>query len=231
MDAVKFIKERGRVCRFYHPAGDCYQCPAKDCECSALEGITDSVKQIIMRMANEIIRYLSCCADEDFVCGVLERIDDGVEFGEDEMQETVPDIGNAPTIDAVPVVRCKNCKYHYWEQEPCHGRTEYYCALQGGLVKATRESFCGYGVKKEEGDELSQSIRDGDGADLCVAAAPTVDAAAEKFGTWLRRIPPLGAGNVLSYCSDCGFTADVETPFCPWCGKKKQHAKEENELQ
>lgn len=41
MDAVKFIKERDRMCRFYHHAGDCYQCPAKDCECSALDGMVD----------------------------------------------------------------------------------------------------------------------------------------------------------------------------------------------
>lgn len=41
MNAVKFIKERDRMCRFYHHAGDCYQCPAKDCECSALEGMVD----------------------------------------------------------------------------------------------------------------------------------------------------------------------------------------------
>lgn len=41
MDAVKFIKERDRMCCFYHHAGDCYQCPAKDCECSALEGMVD----------------------------------------------------------------------------------------------------------------------------------------------------------------------------------------------
>lgn len=41
MDAVKFIEERDRMCRFYHHAGDCYQCPAKDCECSELEGMVD----------------------------------------------------------------------------------------------------------------------------------------------------------------------------------------------
>lgn len=41
MDAVEFIKERDRMCRFYHHAGDCYQCPAKDCECSVLEGMVD----------------------------------------------------------------------------------------------------------------------------------------------------------------------------------------------
>ena len=41
MDALEFIKERDRMCRFYHHAEDCYQCPAKDCECSALEGMID----------------------------------------------------------------------------------------------------------------------------------------------------------------------------------------------
>lgn len=41
MDAIKFIEERDRMCRFYHHAGDCYQCPAKDCECSALEGMVN----------------------------------------------------------------------------------------------------------------------------------------------------------------------------------------------
>lgn len=46
-----------------------------------------SAKQTIMRMANEIIRYLNDNTDEEFVYGVLERINDAVEFGEDEMQE------------------------------------------------------------------------------------------------------------------------------------------------
>lgn len=46
-----------------------------------------SAKQTIMRMANEIIRYLNANTDEEFVYGVLERINDAVEFGEDEMQE------------------------------------------------------------------------------------------------------------------------------------------------
>lgn len=46
-----------------------------------------SSKQIVMRLANEVIRYLNACADEDFVEGVLERINDGVEFGEDEIRE------------------------------------------------------------------------------------------------------------------------------------------------
>ena len=38
-------------------------------------------------------------------------------------------IAIAPTVDAVEVVRCKDCKYHHWEQEPCHGKIEHYCEL------------------------------------------------------------------------------------------------------
>ena len=44
-------------------------------------------KQTVMRLANEVIRHLNACADEGFVEGVLERINDGVEFGEDEIGE------------------------------------------------------------------------------------------------------------------------------------------------
>lgn len=46
-----------------------------------------SSKRTIMELANDVIRYLKACSDEEFVCGVLERINDGVEFGEDEVRE------------------------------------------------------------------------------------------------------------------------------------------------
>lgn len=38
-------------------------------------------------------------------------------------------IADAPTVDAVPVVRCRECKHHYWVQEPCHGKRVHYCKL------------------------------------------------------------------------------------------------------
>lgn len=44
-------------------------------------------KRTIMELANDVIRYLTTCADEEFVEGVLENINDGVEFGEDEIRE------------------------------------------------------------------------------------------------------------------------------------------------
>ena len=58
----------------------------------------------------------------------------------------------APTVDAVPVVRCKDCKYHYWEQEPCHGKTVHYCELPHMRgVEVFKEFFCYYG-KRKDGD-------------------------------------------------------------------------------
>lgn len=58
-----------------------------------------------------------------------------------------------PTIDAVSVVRCRECKHHYWEQEPCHGKSVHYCKLpymRG--VEVFKEFFCYYGERKEGAD-------------------------------------------------------------------------------
>lgn len=44
-------------------------------------------KQAIMSLTNGIIRYLSYCEDEQFIEDVLNRIQDGVEFDVDEMNE------------------------------------------------------------------------------------------------------------------------------------------------
>ena len=62
-------------------------------------------------------------------------------------------LSEAPTINAIPVVRCRECKHHYWEQEPCHGKSVHYCKLphmRGGEV--FKEFFCYYGERKEGAD-------------------------------------------------------------------------------
>ena len=57
---------------------------------------------------------------------------------------------SAKTIDAVPVVRCRECKHHYWEQEPCHGKSIHYCKLPHMRgVEVFKEFFCYYGERKE----------------------------------------------------------------------------------
>lgn len=60
------------------------------------------------------------------------------------------DVESAPTVDAVPVVRCRECKHHYWEQEPCHGKSVHYCNLPHmSGVQVFKEFFCYYGERKD----------------------------------------------------------------------------------
>ena len=76
----------------------------------------------------------------------------GADFGGEFWDEAVlaSDIKNAPTIDVVEVVRCRECKHHYWEQEPCHGKTIHYCNLPHmSGIEVFKEFFCYYGERKE----------------------------------------------------------------------------------
>ena len=58
-----------------------------------------------------------------------------------------------PTVDAVEVVRCRECKHHYWEQEPCHGKSVHYCKLPHMRgVEVFKEFFCYYGEKRRDKD-------------------------------------------------------------------------------
>ena len=68
-------------------------------------------------------------------------------------EEFVYFLKKQPTVDAVPVVRCRECKYHYWEQEPCHGKSVHYCKLPHMRgVEVFKEFFCYYGERKEGAD-------------------------------------------------------------------------------
>lgn len=51
------------------------------------------------------------------------------------------DIDNAPTVDAVPVVRCKDCKHEF-------GGSCIICGFQ----KRKPEDFCSYGERKEKNE-------------------------------------------------------------------------------
>ena len=63
------------------------------------------------------------------------------------------DVEEMPTVDAVEVVRCRECKHHYWEQEPCHGKSVHYCKLPHMRgVEVFKEFFCYYGDRKEGGE-------------------------------------------------------------------------------
>ena len=65
----------------------------------------------------------------------------------------IADLADAPTVDAVEVVRCRECKHHYWEQEPCHGKSVHYCKLPHMRgVEVFKEFFCYYGEREEGAD-------------------------------------------------------------------------------
>lgn len=51
------------------------------------------------------------------------------------------------SADMVEVVRCSKCMHSTWEQEPCHGKTEYYCTKLKS--KVDKHFYCGLGKKKE----------------------------------------------------------------------------------
>ena len=69
----------------------------------------------------------------------------GAEFGGEFWDEAVlaSDIKSAPTVDAVPVVRCKDCKWLYSEMG------NYCCRSHRGLVRICENSFCSYGERKD----------------------------------------------------------------------------------
>lgn len=50
-------------------------------------------------------------------------------------------------------VRCEECVYHHWCQEPSHGKTEHYCGLpyMGG-IGVFKGYFCCYGERKTDND-------------------------------------------------------------------------------
>lgn len=62
--------------------------------------------------------------------------------------EFVALIDNAPTVDAVEVVRCKDCKY----RDPENGHCDHY---MGTAIPLTRRlvDFCSYGEKMDGGDK------------------------------------------------------------------------------
>ena len=112
MDAVKFIKERDRMCRFYHHAGDCYQCPAKDCECSALEGMVDDDNIVAIveewsaahphktRQSVFLEQYPNCMTDDAGVVG------------------TCPgNVDKTYVCDLRRLGGCTTCRREFWMQE------------------------------------------------------------------------------------------------------------------
>lgn len=59
-------------------------------------------------------------------------------------------IDSQPTVDAVPVVRCWECK-HY-DTADFDGNTLCGCTLHSAMLDITPDSFCSYGERKGGAD-------------------------------------------------------------------------------
>ena len=62
-------------------------------------------------------------------------------------------VADAPTVDAVIVTRCKDCKHKGWVQEPCHGKSVDYCKVWDCTLRNLETTFCSYGERKENNHE------------------------------------------------------------------------------
>ena len=70
------------------------------------------------------------------------------EWGDDyDVEQVLGDIEDAPTIDAVEVVRCKDCEY-FSEPNSFSGK----CTLRGDYI--FKNDFCSYAVERRT-DERS----------------------------------------------------------------------------
>ena len=65
-------------------------------------------------------------------------------------EDVIMMIKTAPTVDAVPVVRCRECK-HYGTAD-FDGNILCGCTLHSAMVDITPDSFCSYGERKEGAD-------------------------------------------------------------------------------
>lgn len=61
-------------------------------------------------------------------------------------------VADAPTVDAVVVTRCKDCKHKGWVQEPCHGKSVDYCRVWDCTLRNLETTFCSYGERKDGAD-------------------------------------------------------------------------------
>lgn len=52
-------------------------------------------------------------------------------------------IFNAPTVDAVPVIRCIECKHRDEEHE-------YYCNYHCNVIESIKNDYCSHAERKEE---------------------------------------------------------------------------------
>ena len=70
--------------------------------------------------------------------------DDTEDYGIEKTEKAIKD---APTVDAVQVVRCKDCKYY--EQAKVNNKGFLICSASG--MEITEADYCSYGERRNDG--------------------------------------------------------------------------------
>jgi hypothetical protein len=61
-------------------------------------------------------------------------------------------IDNAPAVDVVPVVRCKDCKHAEWWGNFEYNIGQYFCEFMDANVELKGDDFCSRGERRETDD-------------------------------------------------------------------------------
>ena len=91
-----------------------------------------------------------------FIAAYCKECGSGCDLGEIRC-DTVGDLVNAPTIDAVPVVRCKDCQHGEFERENrmwacvrCAEYDEDFDMFTGFIEYHNEDDFCSYGERRSD---------------------------------------------------------------------------------
>lgn len=154
------------------------------------------------------------------------------DYMSDEYYVHVRDIENAPTVDAVEVVRCKDCK-HYWKNNPSDD-------VPVCLASPKDDAFCSEGERREkmylidtrkydDSFLLAKILEKVDITDeekkklfKHFEKPEVVDAVPVVHGHWLKN------GDRYCECSVChheGNTSGADN-YCPNCGAKMDEVEE-----
>jgi hypothetical protein len=81
---------------------------------------------------------------------LIELINGGYDLDFNEVPETKRElirmIMEQPTVDAVPVVRCKDCKYHFYDEK----YDVAYCSRKDYGYGWKDDDYCSMAVRKKE---------------------------------------------------------------------------------
>ena len=88
--------------------------------------------------------------DADKVIGDLTAMKDIIGYDAILIDAMIDGLKRQETIDAVDIVRCKDCNNKGWIQEPCHGKTVDFCNVWDSCINRPDRCFCYYGKRKEK---------------------------------------------------------------------------------